>query len=76
MDGEAIRQELISYIHDNFIHDTEVKQSRVITYMHSLDPSIREDSVVSLIREMADNGQFGIAKNDEGETVIKLPTAR
>jgi hypothetical protein len=76
MDAEAIRQELISYIHDNFIHNAEVRQSGLVHYMRSLDPAIREDSVVSIIREMADNGQFGIERNDDGETIIKLPTAR
>jgi hypothetical protein len=75
MDGEAIRQEIEAWIHENFIYDTEVRQSKMISYLRSIDPSIREDTIDMLLRDMANNGLFRLSRNDRGEPVIQLPSS-
>lgn len=75
MDGASIRQELETYIHGDFIYDTEIKRAKVIAYLQSLDHTITEDTIDMILKDMADNGIFGLSEDAHGDVVIKLPSA-
>ena len=74
MDAEAIRQEIQSFLKEDFIYKPEVEQSRLIAYLRSLDEGIEESTVISLLKDMAANKLFRLGKNEAGENVVLLPS--
>jgi hypothetical protein len=74
MDAEAIRQEIQSFLKEDFIYKPEVTQSRLLSYLKSLDRSIEEGTVVALLKDMAVNNLFRLTRNADGDEVVILPS--
>jgi hypothetical protein len=74
MDAEALRQEIQSFLKEDFIYRPEVTQSRVISYLRSLDKGVEESTVIALLKDMAQNNLFKLIRNAEGDEVVVLPS--
>lgn len=74
MDAEALRQEIQSFLKEGFVYRPEVTQSRVVSYLRSLDKGVEESTVIALLKDMAQNNLFRLSKNADGEEVVVMPS--